>query len=165
MMFPGTGLFVRRIYGGRGVRLQRCPWLAGVGFERIFENAAGRAGNLVITQQLAANKEMWSFRLDSIYRYNVGHITFNIMADLPWELWSAVGYEEYGKILLLLTGDRQNPNDSVERIIDSMRTPEYRKGWFFIGEKKEGRPQTVYRDIIDKRPNCSPVKMRNTAGL
>ena len=63
-----------------------------------------------------------------------------------------VGYEDYGKILLYITGNSSQP----ERIeLDKVFEPkpfhgyEYVSGWIFVGDKKESRPLAeIYRRAI-----------------
>jgi len=63
-----------------------------------------------------------------------------------------VGYEDYGKVLLYITGDKSEP----ERIaLNEVFAPkpfhgyEYKSGWIFVGDKKEQRPLAdIYREAI-----------------
>lgn len=63
-----------------------------------------------------------------------------------------VGYEDYGKVLLLITGNNNQPeripfNKAFEA--KPFHGYEYKSGWVFIGEKKENLPLAeIYRKAI-----------------
>jgi len=63
-----------------------------------------------------------------------------------------VGYEEYGKILLYITGNSSQPERiELEKAFDSkpFHGYEYASAWIFVGDKKENRPLAeIYRQAI-----------------
>ena len=145
------------VYMGEGVSACSAVREGGSYFERIFEKC-GYAGTFVAAQQLAANKEMYIQTLITYIDKGVPVITFTYGGP-PMGVY--VGYEEYGKILLFLTGDRTEPERiPVDRIIDSNEEcPSTAKGWFFIGEKKRKVSlRQLYRDIIFDMPKLLTVK-------
>lgn len=63
-----------------------------------------------------------------------------------------VGYEEYGKILLYITGNKSEPERiALDKVLEAnpFNGYEYASGWIFVGEKRENRPLAqLYREAI-----------------
>ncbi|MGI6194076.1 MAG: hypothetical protein GX164_07690 [Clostridiales bacterium] len=63
-----------------------------------------------------------------------------------------VGYEDYGKTLLQLTGDINEPERiTIDKATDAVQWHgyEYKSGWVFVGDKKENIPLAeIYRRAI-----------------
>ncbi|MDR1117189.1 MAG: hypothetical protein LBL09_02955 [Oscillospiraceae bacterium] len=63
-----------------------------------------------------------------------------------------VGYEDYGKVLLYITGDKSEPewialNETFAP--NPFHGYDYKSGWIFVGDKKENRPLArIYREAI-----------------
>ncbi|MDF2859257.1 MAG: putative transcriptional regulator [Neobacillus sp.] len=109
----------------------------------------GYAATYVTNQELCENTEMY---LNTLMAY--------IDKGIPVIIWGNsivgvyVGYEEYGKILLYITGNNNKP----ERITVDDAT-KGQGGWIFVGEKKESRPLAhIYRDAIAAIPKHLNVK-------
>ncbi len=68
-----------------------------------------------------------------------------------------VGYEDYGKVLLYITGNNNQP----ERILldKALEGQANTDGWIFVGDKKENRPLAeLYREAIHAIPQYQNVK-------
>ncbi len=63
-----------------------------------------------------------------------------------------VGYEDYGKILLYITGNKSEPERiELDKVFEAkpFHGYEYASGWIFVGDKKENRPLAeIYRKAI-----------------
>lgn len=63
-----------------------------------------------------------------------------------------VGYEDYGKILLYITGNKNEPERiELDKAFEAkpFHGYEYASGWIFVGDKKENRPPAeIYRKAI-----------------
>ena len=136
-------------------------------FEKIFEKC-GYASTFVSAKQLSANKEMYMQTLMAYIDKGVPVIAVT-HGGPPWGIY--VGYEEYGKTLLFLTGNNPEPERvPIEQIIvDGVDLPHHVKvspkemhiarGWLFVGEKtREVNPAQIYRDIILSVPELFAVK-------
>ena len=68
-----------------------------------------------------------------------------------------VGYEDYGKVLLYITGDNNQPKQvSLDKTIEGKPDID---GRIFVGDKKESRPLAdIYRDAICTIPQHQNVK-------
>jgi hypothetical protein len=135
-------------------------------FENIFERC-GYASTFVSGQQLSANKEMYLQTLMAYIDKGVPVIAVTHLGP-PWGIY--VGYEEYGKTLLFLTGDKTEPERvSIDKIIiEGVDLPYHlkaspdelnaAKGWVFLGGKKRAVDiAQIYREIIRDMPallNC-----------
>ena len=119
--------------------------------ESIFEKC-GYASTYVQGQELSKNKEMYRQTL-------IGYIDKGI----PVIAWGSaptavcgvyVGYEEYGKTLLYLTGDKSTPERiSFEAALfdnpEDMKSGDLKGGWVFLGEKVQDRPiAEIYQKAI-----------------
>jgi len=117
----------------------------GGSFENIFEKC-GYASTFVSAQQLCANSEMYIQKLMAYIDKGVPVIAITHLGP-PWGIY--VGYEEYGKTLLFLTGDKSEPERVPADQIIGGEAASFQlysdqgfveshaaKGWIFIGEKK-----------------------------
>ncbi len=126
-------------------------------FEGIFEKC-GYASTFVAGKQLSANKEMYVQTLMAYIDKGVPVIAVT-HGGPPWGIY--VGYEEYGKTLLFLTGDKIEPERvPIEQVItENTASPHCAQGWLFIGEKKRSvKLAQVYRDVIFDMPRLLTVK-------
>ena len=121
----------------------------------------GYAATYVSNQVLQKNTEMYMNTL----------ITY-IDKGIPVIVWGTplvgvfVGYEDYGKILLYITG---NSNEPVRVPLEKVVRGELEKslfkyksdlgGWVFVGEKKENIPlDRIYREAIRTVPQYFKIK-------
>lgn len=126
-------------------------------FEEIFEKC-GYASTFITGKQLASNKEMYIQTLIAYIDKGVPVIAVT-HGGPPWGVY--VGYEEYGKTLLYITGDKEEPERvPIEQIIDCKdASPHAAKGWLFLGEKKASPDLgQLYRDAILNLPNLFTMK-------
>lgn len=147
-------------YMGESVSACRFNLEGGAYLEGIFEKC-GYASSFVTAKQLAANREMY---LQTLIAYiDKGMPVLAVTSGgPPWGVY--VGYEEYGKILLYITGDQAEPQRvPIDSIIgpplETEAEPHAAKGWLFLGEKKrEIDYREVYRCIITDLPALFAVK-------
>jgi hypothetical protein len=68
-----------------------------------------------------------------------------------------VGYEDYGKVLLYITGNNNQPERMpLEKVLEG--NPD-KEGWIFVGDKKENRPLAeIYREAICAIPQLQSIK-------
>jgi DNA-binding transcriptional MerR regulator len=125
--------------------------------EEVFA-ACGYAGSYVTEKALRANREMYLATLMAYIDKGVPVIRYQ-------RVWSViVGYEDYGKTLLQMTADNQEPERiSLEAAIPepeaSVNDQELFCGWFFIGEKKrQADLKQLYRDAILRLPGLLTTK-------
>ena len=111
----------------------------------------GYAATYVSNQDLQKNTEMY-----------VSTLVAYIDKGIPVIAWGTplvgvfVGYEDHGKVLLYITGNKDQPERvSLEKIIHGeveKSQYEYRSqfgGWIFVGEKRENRPlANIYHEAI-----------------
>ena len=118
--------------------------------EKLFAKC-GYAATYVSNQDLRKNTEMY-----------LNTLTSYIDKGIPVIAWGQVGvfvgYEDYGKVLLYITGNNNQP----ERIpLDKALQEDAANngGWIFVGEKKERIPLAqIYREAICEIPNHMSVK-------
>ena len=128
--------------------------------EDIFSKC-GYAATYVSKKDLRKNTEMY-----------LNTLTAYIDKGIPVIAWGTpfvgvfVGYEDYGKILLYITGNNNKP----ERVpFDKILREEVEKspgiycsqfgGWIFVGEEKGNRPLAqLYREAIHSIPQYQDVK-------
>lgn len=125
--------------------------------EGIFEKC-GYASTFVSGSQLCGNKEMYTQTLIAYIDKGIPVIAVT-WGGPPWGIY--VGYEEHGKTLLYLSGDRTEPERvAAELVFQENKTQECSaRGWLFLGEKKrEIDLRQVYRDIIMRLPKLLTVK-------
>ncbi len=131
---------------------------AGGGYlEGIFKKC-GYASTFVSEKQLSANKEMY---IQTLIAYiDKGVPVIAVTRNGPsWGIY--VGYEEYGKTLLFLTGDKTEPERvPIGLVIDEQKaSPHAARGWVFVGEKTRSvNLAQIYRDVIIDVPNLFTVK-------
>ena len=122
-------------------------------FEDIFAKV-GYAAKYVLTNELCENKEMYLQTLMAYIDKGVPVITMGHGGISPYGV--IVGYEENGKTLLYITGNKNEP----ERISleDALSGYKYESGWIFVGEKKETRPLAeIYREAIYALPKLLTI--------
>ena len=111
----------------------------------------GYAATYVCNRDLRKNSEMY---LQALIAY--------IDKGIPVIVWGNplgvfVGYEDFGKVLLYITGNNNQPeriplNEALQRQVKV-------GGWIFVGEKKESRPLAeLYREAIRAIPHHFNVK-------
>ena len=128
--------------------------------EDIFAKC-GYAATYVSNQDLQKNTEMY---LNTLVAYIDKGIS--IIAWGTPLVGVFVGYEDYGKVLLYITGNNDKPERvSLEKIIHGeveKSQYEYRSifgGWIFVGEKKESCPLAqIYREAISAIPQHLSIK-------
>ncbi len=125
-------------------------------FEKIFEKC-GYSSSFITAKQLAANREMY---LQTLIAYidkgmPVMALTYG---GPPWGVY--VGYEEYGKTLLFMTGDQVEPERiSIDCIIGTSEGAYAAKGWLFLGEKTGNIDvKEAYRNMVFNIPYLFSVK-------
>ena len=137
-------------------------------FEHIFEKC-GYASTFVSGKQLAANKGMYLQTLMAYIDKGIPVIAVTHNGP-PWGIY--VGYEELGKTLLYLAGDKSEPERvPIEKVIrdgvdlhtynDVQKSDAFHqaRGWIFVGEKKKAVDiAQVYRDIIRDMPRLLTTK-------
>ena len=128
-------------------------------FQGIFEKC-GYASTFVSLEQLCSNREMYLQTLMAYIDKGVPVIAVTRFGgDAPWGIYA--GYEEYGRTLLYLSGDKTEPERiPAQQAIDEQQTATYAgQGWLFIGEKKRTVDLAqVYRNIIIDMPRLLTVK-------
>ena len=98
----------------------------------------GYAATYVSLKELKENSEMY-----------LNTLTSYIDKGIPVMIWGypvgvLVGYEDYGKVLLYITGDKNQPERmTLEKALSGhdIWDPERKGGWIFVGERKENRPR------------------------
>ena len=128
--------------------------------EDIFAKC-GYAATYVAKQDLRKNSEMY---LHTLIAY--------IDKGIPVIAWGShvgvyVGYEDYGKVLLLITGNSNQPeriplDEALHGKVDIDWLLQGEGGWIFVGEKKESRSlAAIYRGAIGDIPQLFSVKTEN----
>jgi DNA-binding transcriptional MerR regulator len=118
--------------------------------ERIFDKC-GYASTFVPEKALRANPEMY---LQTLMAY----IDKGVPVIRHWCGWHVcVGYEDYGKVLLCMTGDNNEPyRVTAEELFcggEKHRDVFHAMGWIFVGEKKaQKKLAQIYRDAIINLP-------------
>ena len=110
--------------------------------EKVFD-ACGYASTFVLGKELQSNTQMYLQTLIAYIDQGVPVIWYK-------PIWGViVGYEEYGKILLYLTEDKNEPERiSLEEAIQGYEGSSC-YGWVFVGDKKEDKDLAqIYRDTI-----------------
>lgn len=146
-------------YMGEAVSSCMCNSMGGSYFQGIFEKC-GYASTFVSLEQLCSNREMYLQTLMAYIDKGVPVIAVTRFGgDAPWGIYA--GYEEYGRTLLYLSGDKTEPERiPAQQAIDEQQTATYAgQGWLFIGEKKRTVDLAqVYRNIIIDMPRLLTVK-------
>ncbi|HBN83920.1 MAG TPA: hypothetical protein DDZ89_08760 [Clostridiales bacterium] len=116
----------------------------------------GYAATYVSLKELKENSEMY-----------LNTLTSYIDKGIPVMIWGypvgvLVGYEDYGKVLLYITGDKNQPERmTLEKALSGhdIWDPERKGGWIFVGERKENRPLAqLYREAIKAIPGIQSIK-------
>lgn len=119
--------------------------------ERLFEKC-GYSSTFVSNKSLKKNTEMYLNTLISYIDKGVPVIFWGT-ADMTIGVF--VGYEEYGKNLLYITGNSDTPqNISLEKALEVPGEEWSEKfGWIFVGEKKDDRSLAeIYRKAVFSLP-------------
>jgi len=134
--------------------------------EEIFAEC-GYASTFVNIKQLAGNPSMYVQTLRSYIDSGLP-VIFNHWGKNPnmvyvWGVF--VGYEDYGKTLLYITADLQEPERIAlaDLFSDDIRDDQVHcKGWVFIGEKRKTVSiAELYRKRITTLPQLLTVKTEN----
>jgi hypothetical protein len=117
-------------------------------FEDVFAKC-GYAATFVFSRDLCKNKEMYLQTLTGYIDKGIPVITLGNDSP-PFGVF--VGYEEYGKTLLFISGDNKEPQRvSCDKAMESNK-PDI-DGWIFVGEKKEQKNiANIYREAICALP-------------
>jgi len=107
----------------------------------------GYAATYIPNRDIRRNTEMYLSTLTSYIDKGVPVITWGHLYGV------FVGYEDYGKVLLYITGDNNQPERvPLEKALRGEVTDT--GGWIFVGEKKENNPLAqLYRRAIAKIPH------------
>ena len=125
--------------------------------EELFAKC-GYAATYVSNQDLQKNTEMY---LNSLIAYIDKGIP---VIALGSHVGVYVGYEEYGKILLLMTGNNDQPERiPLDKALQGWVDPDWflqgDGGWIFVGEKKESPPLAdIYHKAVCEIPRHMTVK-------
>ena len=124
--------------------------LSGNYLENTFKKC-GYESTVIFKENLLKNREMYLQTLLSYIDNGIPVIEFGLGYDgPPWGVF--VGYEEYGKILLLITGGAKSEPYRVP-IDDAL------VNWIFVGRKTEQKDlRQLYRDIIINMPKLLTTK-------
>lgn len=120
----------------------------------------GYAATFVHQRELRKNTEMY-----------LNTLTSYIDKGIPVIAWGQhlvgvlVGYEDYGKTLLYITGNKNEPERiSLEKLLQNDANKhivweKYDGGWIFVGEKKKDIPLAkIYRKAISEIPKHMGIK-------
>ena len=119
--------------------------------EQLFEKC-GYSSTFVTNRELRKNTEMYVQTLMSYIDRGIPVISWGYGDALFRVL---VGYEEYGKTLLYITGNNNNPERILLEKALECEIPEFtqKSGWIFVGNKKQGRLLAdIYREAIMALP-------------
>lgn len=125
--------------------------------EEIFAKC-GYAATIVSQNDLQKNTGMYLQTLIAYIDKGIPVIAWG-KAPMVGELGVGVfvGYEDYGKVLLYITGNNNQP----ERILldKALESQANTDGWIFVGDKKENRPLAeIYREAIHAIPQYQNIK-------
>jgi hypothetical protein len=121
--------------------------------EEIFEKC-GYAATYVTEQELRKNTQMYRQTLLAYIDRGIPVITWG-HGGQPTGVF--VGYEDYGKILLYITGNNNEPERMPleQAIVGDTESG----GWIFVGEKRENRKLAdIYREAIIDLPRLLTIK-------
>jgi len=125
--------------------------------EDIFAKC-GYAATYVSNQDLNKNTEMYLNTLIAYIEKGIPVIRLGSKEGVY------VGYEDYGKVLLLITGDNNQPeriplDEALQGWVDPKWFLQGDGGWVFAGEKKEQRPLAgIYREAVCEIPQRMSIK-------
>lgn len=137
----------RQPFAGDGVNAYYQANGDGRFFEGIFEKC-GYPAAYVFSRDLRKNEERYLKKLVAHIDKGVPVISMGY-SDQPWGVF--VGYEEYGKTLIYISGNNSEP----QRISydNAMGCGTDKSGWIFVGDKKEEKKAAeIYREAIDALP-------------
>jgi len=155
--FRGTGVSGYMLLEGAGMVLREreaCFELAQgetCFAEQVFETC-GYAATFVTNRELRHNTELYLQTLTASIDRGIPVISWGY-GDAPYGVF--VGYEEYGRTLLFITGNSDTPRRvSIEEALEA-EIPELteKSGWIFVGGKKaEVSLKALYRRAIFALP-------------
>jgi len=116
----------------------------------------GYAATFISNRDIIKNTEM---HLNTLMSYIDRGVPVIAWGAVPTEIFGVfVGYEDYGKVLLYISGDNNQP----ERVpLDKALIGEVKGtgGWIFVGEKTENlQIADIYREAIKAIPNNLNIK-------
>jgi len=124
--------------------------------EEVFAKC-GYAATYVPKKEIHKNTEMYLNTLIAYIDKGIPVITWGYPVGV------LVGYEDYGKVLLYITGDKSEPERmTLEKALSDhyIWDPDGKGGWIFIGEKKETLSLAdIYRKAIQ---NIAPLQSVKT---
>ena len=133
-------------YGGDGVSAYRIDAEDHAFFESIFTKC-GYASTVVPMEELQKNLQMYLPTLCAYIDRGIPVITNRNKQAMG----VFVGYEEYGKTLLYMTANNNEPLRIAAE--EAIAGEEGRGGWIFVGDKKENRPLAeIYREALCALP-------------
>lgn len=118
-------------------------------FEEVF-GRCGYASTFIGNAQLSNNPAMYQQTLMAYIDKGVPVLAYNWEGP-PWGVY--VGYEDYGKTLLLVTGDSAEPQTvPLGKALED-------RGWIFVGAKtRQIHLKQFYRDVVAGIPELFSVK-------
>lgn len=116
-----------------------------VGYLETLFGKCGYASTFVSRKELRKNPDMY---LQTLVSYIDRGITVIVWGTGEPPAGVLVGYEEYGKTLLYITGNNNRPERvSLENMLEKNEFPN--PGWIFVGSKKEAPSLAqLYRDTV-----------------
>ena len=114
----------------------------------------GYAATYVPLRDVRKNTEMY---LQTLIAYIDKEVPVIVWGHMGRPLGVFVGYEDYGKVLLYIKGNSNQPERvSLDEALEGQAIYD---GWIFVGEKKESRPLAqLYREAICAIPGRLRVK-------
>ena len=124
-------------------------------FVRGVFGKCGYAATYISNRDIRNNTEMYINTLTSYIDKGIPVITWGHLYGV------FVGYEDYGKVLLYITGDNNQPERiPLEKALIGEVTDT--GGWIFVGEKKENKSlATLYRNAIVQLPQILNIKTKD----
>jgi hypothetical protein len=153
-------------YSGDGISSYMLDKSMGGNPEKYVEDIFGKCGyaaTYVSNKKVRENIEMYLSTLIAYIDKGIPVITWGHQVGV------FVGYEDYGKVLLLISGD----NDQPERVpldkalndeagVSNLSAGGGDCGWIFVGEKRENYPLAqLYREAIHAIPEYQRIKTEN----
>lgn len=160
-------IFTKNHFRGTGAVDYRLSEKGNHDFIEKIIKSCGYASTFVPLKQILSNREMYVQMLMSYIDKGIP-VIFNDFGNNPFNRvnWGVlVGYANYGKTLLYMSGDATEPDYiSIEDLLpkDYKEKDEYCHGWLFIGEKQESRDlATIYREWILSLPELLTYENEN----
>lgn len=119
--------------------------------EQLFEKC-GYTSTFVTNKELRKNTGMYLQTLMSYIDKGIPVIIHSFMFDAA-PVGVLVGYEEYGKVLLYITENSNEPVHVPFEKVLAGESPDETCGWLFVGDKRKERPLAeIYRETIIALP-------------